>query len=205
MSDALPAVHDHDARELSAVRTRYRCSNTRTVTRHRPTVESLGPSVQWEDARLADARSGFDSPRIHDRSVSLTRTSTDVAVEGLVEGVAVMRGVDDFLFEDLIDITVWRCARAATRAEEIDVRSAPIVWQLIDTDGFLNAPAPRAHDKRGHASRLREREQYRQFLAFGQACAKGASWICNPAAAGSIPVLSTLRRRYRQVGRTPLW
>lgn len=25
----------------------------------------MGPSVQWEDARLADARSGFDSPRIH--------------------------------------------------------------------------------------------------------------------------------------------
>ena len=26
---------------------------------------ATGPSVQWEDARLADARSGFDSPRIH--------------------------------------------------------------------------------------------------------------------------------------------
>lgn len=137
---------------------------------------------------------------------SLTGPTTDFAfVEGLVEGVALMRRVDHFLFEDLVDVAArWR-ARAATWAKEIDFGSPPVIWQLIDTDGFLNAPAPRAHDKRGHALRLREREQHRQFLAFGQACAKGASWICNPAAAGSIPVLSTLRRRYRQVGRTPLW
>ena len=32
----------------------------------------------------------------------------------------------------------------------------------------------------------------RQFLTFGQACSMGASCTCNAAAAGSIPVLSTM-------------
>ena len=35
-------------------------------------------------------------------------------------------------------------------------------------------------------------ENNRQSLAFGQACSKGASCTCNAAAAGSIPVLSTM-------------
>lgn len=37
----------------------------------------------------------------------------------------------------------------------------------------------------------------------GEACSKGASWFCNPAAVGSIPILSTKLRVRSVCGGTP--
>jgi hypothetical protein len=93
--------------------------------------------------------------------VTLAGTFADVAetfVECIVENFAGwIRGtrVDDLLFEDIDRWLVLRLIRTA-RTKEID---RPSLGKLIGTCGLVDLAATRAHDERGHRSRLREREQ----------------------------------------------